>query len=234
MVGLGSGAEREIEDIALTRYACYLIVQNSDPRKEVVALGQAYFAVQTRRQEIAEEYESLTEDQKRLLVREDLRAHHKSLSSAAKEAGIKKPFEFAAFYNEGYKGLYGGLTKNDIAKQKGISRNHDISDYMGSTELAANLFRATQTDEKLRRENTKDKHEANKTHYAVGKKVRQTMQELGGTMPENLLKVTISENTTHIGKDAFRKCDMLIIYTKEGSSADIYAKQNKIPVIYLK
>lgn len=186
MVQIGSGAQREIEDIMLTRYACYLIVQNSDPRKEVVALGQTYFAVKTREKELEEEFYELTEEEKRLSIRKELKTHNKSLAEAAQMAGVEKPIEYAIFQNKGYQGLYGGLNKNQIHKRKKLKKSKQILDHMGSTELAANLFRATQTDEKLRREQIKGKEKANKTHYEVGSKVRQTIKELGGTMPEDL------------------------------------------------
>lgn len=186
MVRLGSGAEREIEDIALSRYACYLIVMNGDPRKEVIALGQTYFAVKTRQQELIEDYDRLTEEQKRLAIRNEMKRHNSALANAAQEAGVKQPVDFAIFQNYGYMGLYNGLKAQDIKTRKGLKKNQDILDFMGSTELAANLFRATQTEEKLRREHIQGKSEANKTHYEVGKKVRQTIKELGGTMPEDL------------------------------------------------
>ncbi|WP_342558234.1 DNA damage-inducible protein D [Metasolibacillus sp. FSL K6-0083] len=186
MVHLGSGSQREVEDIMLSRYACYLIVQNGDPKKEVVALGQTYFAVQTRKQELQEEFESLDEDKKRLAIRNELKEHNKSLAEAAQNAGVETPVEYAIFQNHGYKGLYGGLDRNAIHAKKGLKKSHQILDYMGSTELAANLFRATQTDEKLRRDNVQGKTNAYKTHFEVGAKVRQTIEELGGTMPEDL------------------------------------------------
>jgi len=186
MVQLGSGAQREIEDIMLTRYACYLIVQNSDPRKEIVALGQTYFAVKTREREIEEKFEQLTEEEKRLAIRNELRGHNKSLAEAAQMAGVKTPKDYGIFQNKGYQGLYGGLGAKDIYNRKNLKGNQKILDHMGSTELAANLFRATQTDEKLRRENIRGKEKANQTHYKVGAKVRQTIEELGGTMPEDL------------------------------------------------
>lgn len=186
MVQLGSGAERKIDDIILSRYACYLVVQNADPSKEVVALGQTYFAIQTRKQELQNEFDSLSEDKKRLAIRNELKEHNKSLAEAAQNAGVETPVEYAIFQNYGYKGLYGGLGQKEIHAKKGLKKSHKILDHMGSTELAANLFRATQTDEKLRRENISSKAEANKTHFDVGAKVRKTIEELGGTMPEDL------------------------------------------------
>lgn len=186
MVVLGSGAEREINDVMLSRYACYLVVMNGDPTKEVIAVGQTYFAVKTRQQEIIENYDILTEDQKRLAIRKEMIAHNKSLAEAAQMAGVKDSIDYAIFQNKGYQGLYGGLGVKEIHARKGLKKNQKILDHMGSTELAANLFRATQTDEKLRRDNIQGKEEAYKTHYEVGKKVRQTIKELGGTMPEDL------------------------------------------------
>ncbi len=183
MVEIGSGAKRPVDNYYLSRYACYLIVQNADPDKEVVALGQTYFAVQTRKQEL---FEMLTEDEKRLQLRNEMKKHNLQLADAAKGAGVIEPIDYAIFQNHGYKGLYGGLDAKAIHKRKGLKKSQDILDHMGSTELAANLFRATQTEEKLRRENIQGKEKANRTHYEVGKKVRQTIKELGGTMPENL------------------------------------------------
>ncbi len=186
MVDIGSGAEREIDDVMLSRYACYLIVMNGDPRKEVIAIGQSYFAVKTRQQELIDNYEQMTEDQKRLAIRNEMIAHNKSLAEAAQMAGIADQREYAIFQNKGYQGLYGGLGAKEIHARKGLKKSQKILDHMGSTELAANLFRATQTDEKLRRENIQGKQAAYDTHYQVGKKVRQTIKELGGTMPEDL------------------------------------------------
>ena len=186
MVALGSGAERKIEDFHLSRYACYLIAMNGDPRKRAVALAQTYFAVKTRQQELVENYDSLSEDQKRLAIRHEMREHNKALAAAARDAGVVSRMDYAIFQNAGYKGLYGGLDAKDIHKRKGLKKSQQILDHMGSTELAANLFRATQTEEKLRRDEVQGKENANATHYGVGKKVRQTIAELGGTMPEHL------------------------------------------------
>lgn len=186
MVALGSGAERKIEDFHLSRYACYLIAMNGDPRKRAVALAQTYFAVKTRQQELVENYDSLSEDQKRLAIRHEMREHNKALAAAARDAGVVSRMDYAIFQNAGYKGLYGGLGAKDIHKRKGLKKSQQILDHMGSTELAANLFRATQTEEKLRRDEVQGKENANATHYGVGKKVRQTIADLGGTMPEHL------------------------------------------------
>jgi DNA-damage-inducible protein D len=189
MVRIGSGAMRQVEDIKLSRYACYLIVQNADPAKNIVALGQTYFAVQTRKQELDEldEYQRLvTEDEKRFFLRNEMRTHNIQLAKAAKDAGVIEPKDYAIFQDHGYRGLYGGLGAKDIHIKKRLKKNQKILDHMGSTELAANLFRATQTEEKIRRENIQGKEDANLTHFKVGKKVRQTIKELGGTMPENI------------------------------------------------
>ena len=186
MVDIGSGTQREIDDIMLSRYACYLIVMHGDPRKQIIAVGQTYFAVKTRQQELVDNYDQLTEDQKRLAIRDEIKRHNKSLAEAAQMAGVETSLDYATFQNYGYMGLYGGLKAQDIKRRKGLKKSQDILDHMGSTELAANLFRATQTDEKLRRENVQGKDAANRTHYEVGAKVRQTIADLGGTMPEDL------------------------------------------------
>ena len=186
MVSLGSGTQRQVDDYMLSRYACYLIVMNGDPRKQVIALGQTYFAVKTRQQELVDNYDELSEDQKRLAIRAEMKRHNKQLADAAHGAGVETPQEYAIFQNYGYMGLYGGLKASDIKRRKGLGKNENILDHMGSTELAANLFRATQTEEKLRRDHVHGKDQANDTHYMVGKKVRKTIEELGGTMPEDL------------------------------------------------
>jgi DNA-damage-inducible protein D len=190
MVDIGSGAKRPMEDgVKLSRYACYLIVQNADPSKEVVAQGQTYFAVQTRLQEIRQmdEYNRLkSEEERRLFLRDEMKRHNIQLADAAKGAGVIEPLDYAIFQNHGDKGLYGGLDAKGIHKNKGLKKSQNILDHMGSTELAANLFRATQTEEKLSRDNIQGKEKANQTHYEIGKKVRKTIEEIGGTMPENL------------------------------------------------
>ena len=178
MIDLPKGAKREIEDIFLSRYACYLIVQNADPSKEVVALGQTYFTIQTRRQEISDKFDELNENQKRLAIRDELKSHNKQLADVAKDAGVTESKDYAIFQNFGYMGLYGGLKAKDIHKHKKLKSSQKILDHMGSTELAANLFRATQTEEKLIREKIKGKGKANQTHFIVGKKVRDTIDEL--------------------------------------------------------
>lgn len=185
----GKGAKQNYESVKLSRYACYLIVQNADPGKEVVAQGQTYFAVQTRLQEIQQmdDYNRLTtENEKRLFLRNELKRHNTQLADAAKGAGVINALDYAIFQNHGYMGLYGGLNAKNIHTKKGLKKRQNILDHMGSTELAANLFRATQTEEKLKRDKIKGKQNANKTHFEIGKKVRKTIEEIGGTMPENL------------------------------------------------
>jgi len=188
MVGIGSGAERAIKDVQVSRYGAYLIAQNGDSRKKQVAFAQTYFAVQTRRQELEDEGAQpiLTEEQRRLMLRDEMITHNKKLVSAAKKSGVALPLDFAVFQNHGYKGLYGGLDRRGIQTIKGLPAKSDILNHMGSTELAANLFRATQTEEKLRREQIQGKDKANAAHYLVGRQVRKAIQDIGGTMPEKL------------------------------------------------
>lgn len=190
LVTIGSGAKRNIEDYDyhLSRYACYLIIQNADPSKEIVATGQTYFAIQTRRQELKDDqdFQQLDENKKRLFLRNELKHHNKQLVETASFAGVETNLDFAIFQNHGYQGLYGGLGAKQIHKKKNLKKSQQILDHMGSTELAANLFRATQAEEKLRRDNIKGKDKANKTHFEIGKKVRKAIEEIGGTMPEDL------------------------------------------------
>ncbi len=191
MVDIGSGAHRDLADYELTRFAAYLIAMNGDPNKDEIAAAQTYFAVQTRRQEIADidarQRKSLSEDERRVLLRDEIKEHNKSLASAAKSHGVAKPVEYAVFQNEGYKGLYGGLDRTGIQRRKTLTDKQDILDHMPSAELAANLFRATQTEEKLDKlgkEGMTGKALANRTHFEIGQTVRRTIGEIGGTMPE--------------------------------------------------
>ncbi len=180
MVAIGLGVGRNVDDYNLSRYACYLIAQNSDPRKEEIAQAQTYFAIQTRKQELSDQ---LIEDRNRVYLREELKEHNKKLASTAKTAGVTN---YATFQDFGYMGLYGGLRQKEIHQKKKLKPKETILDHMGSEELAANLFRATQAEAKLKRENIFGQSESNKTHLEIGKKVRKTIAELGGTMPEKL------------------------------------------------
>lgn len=185
MVQIGSKTTRKIKDYKLSRYACYLIVLNCDPRKKVIALAKTYFAIQTRKQELMEiDYNSLTEDEKRFYQRNLTRKGNYSLNIAARNAGVKN---FDRFHNSGYKGLYNGETANDIAKRKNLRYREDILDNMCSDELAANLFRISLTEQKIKNENIKLDKEANFAHYEVGKDIRETIKKQGGTLPENFL-----------------------------------------------
>jgi len=186
MVTIGSETKRSITDYHLTRYACYLIVQNGDPRKEIIALGQTYFAIQTRRAEVAEVFNQLDENNKRLVVRGNIKQWNQLLAEAARNAGVITDKEFAIFQNAGYMGLYGGLSVSDIHSRKKLGENEKILDYMGSTELIANLFRISQTEEKLKVDEASSSKEATNTHYEVAEKIRKAMIEMGTTLPENL------------------------------------------------
>lgn len=186
MVTIGSNAERQIDAVKMSRFAYYLTVQNANPSKSIVAQAQTYFAVQTRRAEKLLDAPFTEEEEKRLMLRGEMKKHNSRLASAANGAGVITNKDYGIFQNAGYKGLYGGLDQEDIHERKGLKENQRILDHMGSTELAANLFRATQTEDKLRRDNIKGKSAANRTHFEVGKKVRETIKELGGTMPEDL------------------------------------------------
>ena len=184
MINTGKTAKRKVVDFKLSRYACYLIVQNASPNKEVVALGQTYFAVQTRKQELTEkEYSKLTEDKKRFYQRNLTKKGNYSLNQVAKKCGVKN---FDKFHNAGYRGLYNGESADDIAKRKGLRYREDILDNMGSEELAANLFRISQTESKLKRDNVTGEKDANETHYNIGKNIREVIAKNGGTMPEDL------------------------------------------------
>ena len=186
MVEIGSNTVRELLDYELSRYGCYLIVQNGDPRKEVIALGQTYFAIQTRRQEVADYFNQLDEDNKRLVIRGDIKQWNQMLLEAAHNAGVITNEEYAEFQNAGYMGLYGGLTVDEIHKRKNLKDNEKILDFMGSTELIANLFRISQTEEKLKKDNIHSCSKATATHYEVGSKVRKAIEDIGGTIPEDL------------------------------------------------
>ena len=186
MVEIGSKTKRKIKDYELTRYACYLIMQNGDPRKEIIALGQTYFAVQTYRQEVNDRFDSLDEDTRRLIIRGDIKQWNQLLVDSAHDIGIIDNKDYAIFQNAGYMGLYGGLTVDDIKKIKKLKPKEKILDFMGSTELAANLFRISQTTEKLKKSKVENKTKANHIHYEVGRKVRKAIKDIGGTMPEDL------------------------------------------------
>lgn len=203
MVEIGSNTVRELLDYELSRYDCYLIVQNGDPRKEVIALGQTYFAIQTRRQEVADYFNQLDEDNKRLVIRGDIKQWNQMLLEAAHNAGVITNQEYAEFQNAGYMGLYGGLTVDDIHERKKLKDNEKILDFMGSTELIANLFRISQTEEKLKKDKIHNCSKATSTHYEVGAKVRKAIEDIGGTMPEDL--PTPEKSIKQIEKEQLKK-----------------------------
>ncbi len=196
----GKGKEEFIKDYRLSRYICYLIVQNANPKKKMVALGQTYFAIQTRKQELyEEEYQGLTEEEKRLYKRNQIRKGNYSLNKTAVNSGVK---DLARFHNAGYKGLYNGETADDIFKRKKLRYREDILDNMCSEELATNIFRIAQTEAKLKRDKVDNEYTADSTHYEVGKAVRNAIKEIGGTMPESL--PTPNKSIKDIEKDKKR------------------------------
>ncbi len=186
MITRGKGAKQQVEDVLLSRYAAYLVVMNGDPKMPIVAMGQEYFAEQTRRQEIADELALMSEDELRLLRRGQMNIYNTQLATAAQQSGVIEPLDFAIFQDHGYRGLYGGLGAKDIHARKSLKKREQILDHMGSDELAANIFRASQTKQKLERDQVQGKAQANTTHFEVGQEVRGTIERLGGTMPEDL------------------------------------------------
>jgi DNA-damage-inducible protein D len=202
-IDMPKGAKKQVVDYKLTRFACYLIVMNGDPRKEIIAFGQTYFAVKTRQQEIQDLYELMNEDERRLYIRGDIKQKNMLLAESAHKAGIKTSFEYAAFQDYGYTGLYGGETAKIIAARKGLKSGADILDHMGSVELGANLFRITQTQDVMDKNKVSTPQEANATHHRIGKIVREAMEKSGGTLPENL--PTPEKSVKEIETDALKR-----------------------------
>lgn len=202
-IAMPKSAIKQVIEFKLTRYACYLIVQNGDPRKEVIALGQTYFAIQTRRQEVADYFNQLDEDNKRLVIRGDIKQWNQMLAEAAHNAGVMSDDDYAAFQNAGYMGLYGGMKVEDIHKKKGLKKNDRILDFMSSTELIANLFRISQTEEKLKKDKAASADAANEIHFIVGREVRGTIERVGGTMPEDLR--TPSRSISDVERNQLKK-----------------------------
>jgi DNA-damage-inducible protein D len=194
---------KSIIDYKLSRYACYLIVQNGDPRKEVIAIGQTYFAIQTRRQEVADYFNQLDEDNKRLVIRGDIKQWNQMLAEAAHNAGVISDEEFAQFQNAGYMGLYGGETVQDIHTRKRLAPKQKILDYMNSQELIANLFRISLAEEKIRKEQIQGTDAATATHHQVGYEVRQAIERVGGVLPEN--QPTPNKSIEEIQKEQLKK-----------------------------
>ena len=199
----GKNGLRKLIDYKLSRYACYLIVQNGDPRKEIIATGQTYFAIQTRRQEVADYFNQLGEDNKRLVIRGDIKQWNQMLAEAARNAGVITEDAFSQFQNAGYMGLYGGETVQDIHRRKCLSPHQKILDYMNSQELIANLFRISLAEEKIRSEQIKGANVAIQTHNSVGQEVRQTIQRVGGVLPEN--QPTPDKSIEEVQKEQLKK-----------------------------